>query len=166
MLYKYALLLAYLGLYTTAIAQNSEKKKWSVMAGYEVNFMGNNALIHLQHFRKEVHLLEGGVSYNLSDGFADRPVLGLDIGYGYRLLSKDKWSMYTGVDYRLQRPISILNIQTITYTQSIQYRPIARVQATARVGYGVATARARSAGTFTQTNSPTGSLLLSCGYLF
>ena len=166
MLFRPTVVVGFLLIECMAFAQQTKEHQWNVISGFEVNYTGNNTFLRIQHIGKKNHLLEAGVSYNVSDGFADRTVLGIDLGYGYRLLTKEKWSLFTGVDYRLQRPIKILNIQTLTYTNTLNYFLLPQVMASVRLGYGVATARARSAGVFTQTNSPTGSLMLSCGYLF
>lgn len=146
----------------TVCAQDKVPAKWSLLTAYEVNYTGNNAVLHAVYKPHKKQTIEVGLNYNFSDGFAANPVVGLGISYSYSVLQTANWEATIGVDYRRQKPIAIVNIQTITYTTQIAYTINKRWSAFSRIGYGLAAERARSAGPFTQSNNITGSLSLGC----
>lgn len=143
-------------------AQQDYHTKWSLLSGYEVNYMGNNAIVHAQYTTSTKHILEAGINYNFSDGFAENPVIGLGFAYGYKVLQNKRWNAVVGVDYRRQKPLAIVNVQTLLYTTSLSYQVYEKWSVYSRVGYGMAAERARSAGAFSQSNNITGSLSLGC----
>jgi len=151
-----------LGVIGTANAQNEEVSKWSLLTAYEVCYSGNNALLHAVYKPGKKQTIEAGVNYNFSDGFVANPVVGIGISYGYSLLKNAHWEATIGVDYRRQKPLAIVNIQTIAYTNKVAYTIDHNWSVFTRLGYGVAVERARSAGPFTQGNNSTGSFSLGC----
>lgn len=134
-----------------------------LITGYEVNYFGKNGFVH-GRFLKNNHILETGINYNFSDGFSDDPVIGIGIYYGYQIITSKKWQTALGAEYRRQKPLKIVNIQTWCYTTSVQYNYNSHWSLLSRVGYGVATERSASAGSFDQFNNLTGSVSLSCVY--
>ena len=158
-LFGILLLLAAVG---TARAQEKMRSKWSLLTAYEVNYTGNNAVLHAVYKPHKKQTIEVGLNYNFSDGFAANPVVGMGISYGYSVLQTANWEATIGADYRRQKPLAIVNIQTITYTTKVAYTINQRWSAFTRIGYGLAAERARSAGPFTQSNNITGSLSLGC----
>lgn len=164
MRFRLFVILAFVLVYASSFAQYASPKKWSILTGYEVNYTGNNAVVHGVYLPAARHTIEVGLSYNFSDGFATRHVIGLGVSYGYTIAEQGKWIAAIGVDYRRQKPLAIVNIQTITYTTRAQYQLNEKWSAYSRLGYGVAAERARSAGSFTQSNNITGSLSIGCVY--
>ena len=150
-----------LGIQTLGIAQS----KWSVLGAYETNYMGNNMIVHL-NYTQDKHQIQVGPNYNLSDGFSNNPVVGIGISYFYKVLSSDKWEASIGVDYRRQKPIKIVNIQTILFANSVSYKVLPKLFLNTRLGYGVAAERAASQGSFTQSNNISGALSIGCVYQF
>ncbi len=144
------------------IAQENAEKRWGILSGHEVNYTGNNAVLHALYEVNRRHTIEAGLNYNFSDGFAANPVIGLGVSYGYTIAARDKWNAAVGIDYRRQKPLSIVNIQTITYATKAKYNITDKWSAYSRVGYGVALERARSSGNFTQSNNISGSFSLGC----
>jgi long-subunit fatty acid transport protein len=138
--------------------------KWSLYPALEVNYTGYNSLINLAYTVKEKHVLEAGASYNMSDGFTANPTIGINISYRYKILASDRWSAAMGIDYRRQKPLDIVNIQMLCYTLNMTYRATKSISIHTRLGYGVAAERARSAGSFTQSNNITGLFQIGCGY--
>jgi hypothetical protein len=155
-------LIAYLmvGLYHGTCAQE-KPKKWAVLTAYEANYTGTNGIIHAQ-YTKNNNQLEAGLNYNFSDGFSTSPVLGIGLAYGFEILRNDKFSITSGINYRRQKPLAIVNIQILTYTQGLVYKLSPKIAVTSRLGYGVAAERAASAGNFSQNNNLTGSFTLGC----
>ena len=143
-------------------AQNEEVVS-QLSTGYEINYFGINGFMH-GRFIKKNHVMEAGINYNFSDGFSDNPVLGVGIYYGYQISTLKKWSTAIGLDYRRQKPLKIVNIQTWCYTTSVEYSHNKNWSLLSRIGYGVATERSASDGSFNQFNNLTGSLFLSCVY--
>jgi hypothetical protein len=139
-------------------------RKWSIHPAFEVNYTGYNSFVNLAYTAKENHVLEAGVSYNMSDGFTTNPTLGLNISYRYKILNSDRWSAAIGADYRRQKPLAIVNIQTLCYTTNMTFRATKSISIHTRLGYGVAAERARSAGSFSQSNNITGLCQIGCGY--
>lgn len=150
-------------LFTPQIFAQKDSLSTQIMAAYEVNYFGKNSLIHGRFVLKN-HVLETGLNYNFSDGFSTNPVLGVGLYYGYQVISSDKWKAELGAEYRRQKPLTIVNIQTWCYTSTIQYIITNKVSTLTRLGYGVATERSASAGSFDQFNNITGSLSLGCVY--
>jgi long-subunit fatty acid transport protein len=148
--------------YNVSVAQESTKK-WAMMGAYEVNYTGRNAILHAQYHINN-HELEAGVNYNFSDGFSNNPVVGVGLSYSYVVLHNEHWSLAAGLHYRRQKPLAIVNIQTITYTNGLTYHWKPKIAFTARLGYGVVAERAASAGNFSQNNNLTGSFTLGCVY--
>jgi hypothetical protein len=145
----------------STVAAQAEPDKWAIVAGYETNYMGNNGIIHGRYTIKN-HVLELGVNYNFSDGFSANPVIGIGAAYGYQLANTERWNVTTGIDYRRQKPLKIVNIQTIMYTNSVAYKIKPKLWAVTRLGYGLAAERAASAGSFSQNNSLAGNLTIGC----
>ncbi len=143
-------------------AQNKDVVS-QLSTGYEINYFGKNGFLH-GRFVKKNHVMEAGINYNFSDGFSDNPVLGVGVYYGYQISTSKKWSAALGLDYRRQKPLKIVNIQTWCYTTSIEYIHSKYWSLLSRIGYGVATERSASAGSFDQFNNLTGSLSISCVY--
>jgi hypothetical protein len=146
------------------IAQ-SESSSWKLQAGYEVNYTGNNAVLHAEYALSK-HRIGGGINYNFSDGFASNPVVGVGLSYGYVVLQSEKWQASLGIDYRRQKPLKIVNIQTLVLANSIEYKFTEHIGALSRIGYGVALERAASAGSFAQLNNISGLFLIGCVYSF
>jgi hypothetical protein len=146
--------------YTNVQGQNNQQK-WALLAAYEANYTGQNSILHAL-YSKQKHQLEAGINYNFSDGFAANPVIGLGFGYGYTILQDSHWTLRSGVGYRRQKPLTIVNIQILTYTQTMEYRLSKRLSAASKLSYGVAAERAASAGSFVQQNNITGSFTLGC----
>lgn len=144
--------------------QDKKDSKWSLLSGYEATYTGNNVILHAACLFANSHELEAGLNYNFSDGFAANPVLGLGISYGYGILNTRNWKATVGADYRRQKPLDIVNIQTIMYTTKVQYNWQPRWGIYTRLGYGAAVERARSSGSFTQQNSISGSFSAGCVY--
>lgn len=145
-------------------AQN-EELTYQLMTGYEINYFGKNGFIN-GRIIKNNHIIETGINYNFSDGFSDNPVLGIAAYYGYQIMSIKKWKTVLGADYRRQKPLKIVNIQTWCYSTSIIYEYNEQWSLLSRIGYGVAIERSASAGSFDQFNNLTGSILISCVYQF
>jgi len=154
-----------LGVLSYPICAQNGKPSFSILGGYEINYFGKNGLIH-PRFEHKNNILEFGTNYNFSDGFSNNPVLGIGIYYGYKLAEKNKWSAELGIEYRRQKPLRIVNIQTICYTSSMVYSINENWRAISRIGYGVATERSASAGSFDQFNNITGSVSILCAYIF
>ncbi|MFT4598048.1 MAG: hypothetical protein ACJAR8_001568 [Bacteroidia bacterium] len=146
------------------IAQ-SESSSWKLQAGYEVNYTGQNAVLHAEYALSK-HRIGGGINYNFSDGFASNPVVGVGLSYGYVVLQNKKWQASLGIDYRRQKPLEIVNIQSLVLANSIEYKFTEHIGALSRIGYGVALERAASAGSFVQLNNISGLFLLGCVYSF
>jgi hypothetical protein len=134
-----------------------------ILAGYEINYFGKNSFVH-GRFLKNNHIIETGINYNFSDGFSDDPVIGIGLYYGYQVITSKKWKTFLGAEYRRQKPLKIVNIQTLCYTTSVQYNYKPNWSLLSRIGYGVATERSASDGSFDQFNNLTGSISLSCVY--
>ena len=149
-----------LGLCHNSCAQD-KPKKLAVVTAYEASYTGTNGIIHAQYTKKQ-HQFEAGLNYNFSDGFSNNPVLGIGMAYGLEILTNDKWSVTAGINYRRQKPLAIVNIQILTYTQGLVYNLNPKLAVTSRLGYGVAVERAASAGNFSQNNNVTGSFALGC----
>jgi len=147
---------------TLGYGQNS--REWSIWTGYETNYSGNNMFLHTRVIVKEKHIVEGGLNYNLSDGYSSNPVIGVGLAYGYNIISSTKWVSTIGVEYRRQKPIPIVNVQTICYTSSLQYNIDSKFSMQTKIGYGLAAERNASAGNFSQFNNITGLFSLGCGY--
>lgn len=146
------------------IAQ-SESSSWKLQAGYEVNYTGHNTVLHAEYAINN-HRIGGGVNYNFSDGFASNPVVGVGLSYGYVVLQNEKWQASLGIDYRRQKPLEIVNIQTLVLANSLEYKFTEHIGALSRIGYGVAIERAASAGSFAQLNNISGLFLIGCVYSF
>ena len=150
---------------TLAGIAQSKSSSWKLQAGYEVNYTGHNAVLHAEYALNK-HRIGGGVSYNFSDGFATNPLVGVGLSYGYVVLLSEKWQASLGIDYRRQKPLEIVNIQTLVLANSIEYKFTEHIGALSRIGYGVALERAASAGSFAQLNNISGLFLLGCVYSF
>jgi hypothetical protein len=157
--------LCFLLLITLIGIAQSESSEWKLQAGYEVNYTGHNAVLHAEYTLSK-HRIGGGINYNFSDGFASNPVLGVGLSYGYVVLQSEKWQASLGIDYRRQKPLEIVNIQTLVLANSIEYKFTEHIGALSRIGYGVALERAASAGSFAQLNNISGLFLLGCVYSF
>jgi hypothetical protein len=142
-----------------------ESSSWKLQAGYEVNYTGNNAVLHAEYAISN-HRIGGGLNYNFSDGFTYNPVVGVGLSYGYVVLQNEKWQASLGIDYRRQKPLKIVNIQTLVLANSIEYKFTEHIGALSRIGYGVAVERAASAGSFAQLNNISGLFLVGCVYSF
>ncbi|HBN02687.1 MAG TPA: hypothetical protein DD396_01440 [Bacteroidetes bacterium] len=149
-----------LGLRWSSCAQDIPQQ-WAILTSYEANYTGTNAIIHGLYIKNH-HQLEAGLNYNFSDGFSNNPVIGIGLAYGFEILTNDKWSITSGINYRRQKPLAIVNIQILTYTQGLAYKLNPKLAITSRLGYGVAVERAASAGNFSQNNNITGSFTLGC----
>lgn len=147
---------------TAAFCQNTPE--YSFWSGYEANYSGNNVFIHTRIITGENHVLEGGLNYNLSDGFSLNPVIGVGISYSYKILSRAKWASTIGVEYRRQKPLKIVNVQTLCYTSGLQYRINDKLKVQTKIGYGLAAERNASAGNFSQFNNISGLFSFGCGY--
>ena len=134
---------------------------WSVLTAYEANYTGTNGIVHVQYTRS-IHQFEAGLNYNISDGFSDNQVLGIGLAYGFKIVNSEKWNVTSGINYRRQKPLAIVNIQILTYSQELAYKLNPKIALTSRLGYGVAAERAASAGNFSQNNNLTGSFTLGC----
>ena len=157
--------LCFLLLITLIGIAQSESSEWKLQAGYEVNYTGHNAVLHAEYALSK-HRIGGGINYNFSDGFASNPVVGVGLSYGYVVLQNKKWQASLGIDYRRQKPLEIVNIQTLVLANSIEYKFTEHIGALSRIGYGVALERAASAGSFAQLNNISGLFLLGCVYSF
>lgn len=149
-------------IYSSVFSQNKKPQKWSVLSGYEVTYTGNNAVLHAVYAPNAKHTLEAGFNYNFSDGFSANPVVGLGLSYGYTIINESKWKAAVGIDYRRQKPLAIVNIQSLMYTTRAQYNITDRWSVYSRLGYGLAAERARSAGSFSKSNNISGSFSLGC----
>ncbi len=147
---------------TVASGQKKMPSKWSLLTAYEVNYTGNNAVLHTVYKPHIKHTVEFGVNYNFSDGFAKNPLIGIGVSYGFSALQTASWDATLGMDYRRQKPLDIVNIQIITYTTKVAYIIGPKWSILTRLGYGLVLERARSAGPFTQSNNITGSSSLGC----
>jgi hypothetical protein len=150
---------------TLAGIAQSESSSWKLQVGYEVNYTGHNAVLHAEYALSK-HRIGGGINYNFSDGFASNPVVGVGLSYGYVVLQNEKWQASLGVDYRRQKPLEIVNIQTLVLANSIEYKFTEHIGALSRIGYGAALERAASAGSFAQLNNISGLFLIGCVYSF
>lgn len=137
---------------------------WSIISGYEANYFGNNVNLQTRYTIKNKHLLDAGLAYNISDGFANNPVLGLDLDYAYKVVNENKLSSSLGISYRRQKPLEIVNIQLINLTHAIQYKFTKNFSVLSTMGYGVAVERSASSRQFSQFNSLSGSFSLRCVY--
>ena len=148
-----------------SISLSAQSKPFNkqILAGYEINYFGKNSFIH-SRLLKNNHIIEMGINYNFSDGFSDNPVIGVGVYYGYQIISSKKWETSLGAEYRRQKPLKFVNIQTWCYTTSVQYNFKPKWSLLSRIGYGVATERSASDGSFDQFNNLTGSISLSCVY--
>ncbi len=146
------------------IAQ-SDSTSWKLHAGYEMNYTGNNTVLQAEYAINN-HRIGGGVNYNFSDGFTFNPVVGFGLSYGYVVLQSEKWQASLGIDYRRQKPLKIVNVQTLVLANSIEYKFTEHIGALSRIGYGVAVERAASAGSFAQLNNISGLFLVGCVYSF
>lgn len=164
MIYKRLFICTYILLVVLTHSYAQGVTKWSIHPAFEVNYSGYNSLINIAYTAKEKHVLEAGASYNMSDGFTANPTIGLNISYRYKILASDSWSAAMGIDYRRQKPLAIVNIQTLCYTTNVVYKATKSISIHTRLGYGVAAERARSAGSFTQSNNITGLFQIGCGY--
>jgi len=162
MLFRCFLLSVFLCVFGNSQAQQSTANKWSLLAAFEVNYTGNNSVLHALYSPVDRHSIEAGLNYNFSDGFSANPVLGFGVSYGYSIVKGKNWQAAIGMDYRRQKPLSIVNIQVLTYTTKASYQITDRLSAYSRLGYGLAVERARSAGAFSQSNNITGSFSLGC----
>ena len=143
----------------------AKTNSWSIMSGYEVNYTGNNGLLHgVYSFNK--HNVDAGLNYNFSDGFTANPIIGIGIGYKYSVINNYKWTAAIGADYRRQKPLEIVNIQLLNYTTSVTYQWGKHFHINSKLGYGIAAERAASAGSFAQSNNISGSFFLGCVYRF
>lgn len=150
---------------TSFVDAQNEDLTYQLMTGYEINYFGKNGFVH-GRLIKNNQIIETGINYNFSDGFSDNPVLGIGAYYGYQIMSTEKWKTALGAEYRRQKPLKIVNIQTWCYSTSITYKYNEQWSLLSRIGYGVATERSASAGSFDQFNNLTGSLSISCVYQF
>ena len=148
--------------YFASNGQLANESKWSTLAAYEVNYMGVNGIMHGVYSPNNKHDIEAGLSYNFSDGFSFNPVFGVGVSYNYNFINAEKWKSSVGADYRRQKPLSITNIQVLSYTTRAVYKVTSRYDAFIRLGYGVAMERSRSRGAFVQSNNITGSLSIGC----
>lgn len=142
-----------------------DTNSWHLQAGYEVNYTGHNTILHVEYALNN-HLLGGGINYNLSDGFASNPVLGIGLSCGYIVVQNKKWQSSISVDYRRQKPLKIVNIQTVVLAQSVKYQINNHLGALSRIGYGFAAERTASAGSFAQFNNVSGLFTVACVYSF
>lgn len=158
------LLVVFCSIVNSSFCEEKKDSKWSLLSGYEATYTGNNAVLHAAYISRDNHVLEAGLNYNFSDGFASNPVIGFGMSYGYNILNYSKWQTSIGADYRRQKPVDIVNIQTLMYTTKVQFNWHPRWSIYTRIGYGVAVERARSSGSFTQQNSVSGSFSTGCAY--
>ena len=160
--FRYSLVLMLLIMCLNLSAQD---KSLGLRGAIETNYTGiNTALTGVYQFNN--HAIELGVNYNLSDGFSNSPVIGQSVSYHYKVAERNNLSSSIGLEYRRQKPIKIVNIQLVMISMGMEYRFTDHILAHSKLGYGLASERALSAQSFSQSNILTGFIQLGCGYQF
>lgn len=165
MIIRCLFIVTFLGISVSEVFSQKVQNSWIPTAGYEANYSGNNIFLRGLYITSTKHNLMVGLSYNYSDGFSNNPVVGIDLGYGYTVVENDNWQSTIGVDYRRQKPISNINVQTICLSQTLSFHIAENWIAQSKIGYGIAVERNASAGQFSQFNNLTGLFSLGCGYI-
>ena len=158
--YSIFFLLVILGVHVKA-----QDKSFGLRAALETNYTGINTSLN-GVYKFNHHSLELGFSYNFSDGFSNNPVIGQNLSYHFTLAERNKMSSTIGLEYRRQKLIKIVNVQLIMISMGLEYQFTDHILAHSKLGYGIASERALSSQSFSQSNILTGFIQLGCGYHF
>lgn len=76
-------------------------KKWDLSLCGQLNASGYNSILKGSKIL-ESHSFGAGISYNISDGYLNRPVIGPEAHYAYEWYRHPKWNFKTELEYQLQ----------------------------------------------------------------
>ena len=133
----------------------------SVVLHAGLDYSSYNLNLNYQHSFEPV-LVEGGLTYSLSDGSIESPVIGLNLGAYFKWAQSPKRRSYVGPNYKLTPLTDRVTAHLITAQTILQWDVEARFFIQTGFGFGAALEK----GPMSTFSSLTASIQLGCGYSF
>ncbi len=102
----------------------------------ELNYTGYNAVL-MGGYKSLKHTLIAGISWNISDSYVNKPLIGFATEYKYKLAGSGKFDHRLGIAFRNQKPLKSTSINLLSLGSYSSYRLNRRLEMNLGIGYGL-----------------------------
>lgn len=148
-----------------SMAQSEAKSylDFNVGLSLELNYSGYNSIAAIAANTNH-HILAIGPSYNISDGYLNKPVIGLAISYGFIAVQNKRVMNAFGFDYRFQSPLQAVQFHQLSYSSLTSVKLNQKIGMNTRVGYGIIKERFKLNGINSDSHHLGGFIQIGCAY--